>query len=286
MSPKLNKQDRLSNLRDRLSKIKFSGSAGFFTAKEGMNTVRILPGVGSMDAFFVQVGVHVLDESGKKREYCPSEITDGEEECPICEAVNTLYKAGDVASKGMAKQLRKQRSFWMNIIDRSNESTGPLIFTPGVKIFGQVANLINDPDYGDIVDPDNGFDLVIERKGTGMDTEYDVRARRNPSVLGDDENVENWMNNAKDLTPISVSEDPNEDKGLTEGATLWYKPYSRLQDEFNLEFEEVQEEEEDEEIARPPARKPVKPPVHKAAKEVVEEEDEPPVRKARPSSRR
>lgn len=282
MATKLTKQDRLANLRDKLSKIKLSGSAGFFTPKEGLNTIRIMPAVGSMDAFFVQVGVHVLTEDGKKREYCPAEITDGQEPCPICEAVNTLYKAGDAASKAMAKQLRKQRTFWMNIIDRGNESAGPLIFTPGVKIFGQLANLVNDPDYGDVVDPDNGFDLVIDRKGTGMDTEYDVRARRNPSTLGDDESVESWMNSAKDLTPVVLTEDASEDKDVTSSATLWYKPYSRLQDEFDLEFEDESEEAEDE-VEAPPVRKPLE---KVSPRKVVEEEDEPPVRRARPSTRR
>lgn len=284
--------DRLAALRDKLSKtdLKGGGGGGFFSPPDGRSIIRILPEVGTMGFFYQQVGTHVLPGmDNKKQFYCPHYTSEGELGCPICDFVEDLKKAGDKASLALAANLRVKRKFWMNVIDRDRESVGPQIFTPGVMVFGQISSLVSDPDYGDIYDIDKGIDLIIERKGKGLETEYQVKPRRgNSSPLSPDEDVVNeWLSKARDLTPVEVSDDPEQDKELSKGHAVYVLPYDRLQREFeNAEGnDESDEEEEEEQLPRrksttvaAPARRtsvpaaPAKPIVK--SRRVVEEEEE------------
>ncbi len=192
--------DRLRRLMEKVQSIDLGGG-GFWKPPVGRTTIRILPEAGGMDYFFVEVGSHYL---GGKPHKCPKICTDGAEECPICDVNEALFQAGD---KEAAKDFRASRSFWMNIVVRGKEENGPAIFTPGVLIFQNLVSLIADPDYGDITDIEEGFDIKIDREGEGRQTKYQVRAARNPSPLSDDEDdAEEWLEAAKDLQEFVSSQ--------------------------------------------------------------------------------
>lgn len=206
------------------------GGGGFWKPKEGRSLIRILPPVGDMEFFFQEVGRHY-----DQKQYCPAITTEGAEECPICEINEALYQAGE---KEAAAKFRATRAFWMNIIDRSNEDAGPQIYTPGVQVFQSIVAFISDPEYGDITDEEDGFDLKIDRKGQGIETKYTVLPSRMPSALGsDDEQMNEWIEDARDLS-AHVEEQ--------------LKDYDDLIDAAGLEayFDgttQAEEEEEDEE---------------------------------------
>lgn len=249
------KAEKLAALRARVASLDLGGSGGdFWSPKEGKNVVRILPAAGNMEWFFQPVGRHTMTEDGKKTVYCPKFTSEGQLECPVCDLIDKM-KHGDTASKAMADQMRARKSWWMNIIvrDETEDSAKPHIFTPGVKIFDQLLGMVNDPDYGDITDLLEGFDVVIERTGTGMATEYQVRARRTPSALSEDKNkAQEWMEDSKDLTYVELTEDADEDKALRGDGALWLMPYDRIVAEYNLDGEM----DEVEEVAKP-AKKPL-----------------------------
>src|SRR4030042_1749486 len=148
---------KLDKLRQRLSTIDTGMGSGFYGPKEGRNLLRILPPVGEMEFFFQPVGRHYFPPDGKKYSYCPSFTSDGELPCPICELVTELKNSGE---KKLADELRIKRSFWMNVINRDDDSKGPLVYTPGIIVFSELSSLISDPDYGDITDPLNGYDII------------------------------------------------------------------------------------------------------------------------------
>jgi hypothetical protein len=218
-----------------------------------------------MEFFWQPVGKHNFPPDGKKAVYCPNITSEGEMECPVCEIVDGFWKAGDKASKKMAGELKARKSFWMNVIDRSDEEKGPQIFTPGVIIFGSLISIFNDPDYGDFTDVDEGFDISIERTGTGRETEYEVRPKPRKSPLhADSDKIDELLEKAKDLSVVEVSDDPEEDKELSEGHALYLLPYDRIVREFDLDDPEaigtdieddVDEDEEDED--EPPAKKEI-----------------------------
>jgi hypothetical protein len=239
-------QDRLAALRSKMKGMDLGGSSGFWTPKEGRNVIRILPEVGTMQYFFQQVGKHSFPPDGKKYAYCPNFTSEGELECPVCEIVSQMSKSGDKAQKAMANDLRVRRTWWMNVIVRGQESQGPMIFTPGTTIFGSLITLISDPDYGDITDLNEGFDITIVRKGSGLDTEYEVLPKPKPTPLTDDADLsQEWVDKAKDLSYVEVSEDPNEDKELSDGHALYVLPYNRIIKELKLD-EGVSADEEEE----------------------------------------
>lgn len=272
--------DRLAVLREKLAKTDLrSGGGGFFSPPDGRSVIRILPEVGDMGFFYQQVGTHQLPGTDNKKQfYCPAFTSEGELECPICKYVDDLKKAGDKASLALAAALRVKRKFWMNVIDRERESVGPQIFTPGVMVFGQISSLISDPDYGDIYDISKGIDIIIERKGKNLDTEYQVKPRRDSSPLSDDQaTIDEWLGKARDLTPVEVSDDPEEDKELTKGHILYILPYDRLEREFEaVDSDEDDKDEEDERPARKTTSKVVSKPVVSSIKRrpVVEDDDD------------
>lgn len=244
------KQSKLDALRAKLEKTDLGGGGGnYFSPKVGKNTIRILPEVGEMEFFFQTVGRHSFPEN--RYVYCPDFTSEGEYECPVCELVDDLYRAGDGPSKNLASRLRVRKMYWMNVIDRDNEGAGPQVYTPGVTVFGAIVALINDPDYGEIYDIETGVDIVIEREGTGLDTQYQVIPKRHDTPLSDDEElVERWMEDARDLSWAMVSEDPSEDKDLSAGHAIYVQPYDRIVEDFDLdsdlELEDVEDEEDDE----------------------------------------
>ena len=227
------------------------GSRTFWSPREGRSVVRILPPVGDMQFFFKEVGRHYI---GGKSYVCPLISTDGQNDCPACEVNEELYQAGE---KEAAAKFRAQRKFYMNVIVRGEESAGPRVFTPGITIFGAIVALISDPDYGDITDIDGGTDVVINRKGTGLETEYQVMARRNASVLGTDEQVEEWLKSAEDLEAFVMGKLLSyEDMANATGAAA-YLDMGREEEEFEdeEEFEEEEAFEEEEEPASSIIRK-------------------------------
>lgn len=253
---KKSKQERLDALRDRLAKQDVGGGGDFMVLQEGRNQVRILPEIGGMDdgAFYQPVGRHYFPDG--RRVYCPKFTSDGELECPVCEFVTDLYRLGDKASKKMAGQLRVSKRFWMNIIDRSDESRGPRVLDAGVTIFSAIVSVIGDPEYGDITDVDDGTDIRINRKGQGMKTEYDTMPSRHDSPLSDDNDlVDQWLDEAKDLAYIELSDDPDEDRELSEGHFVHVMPYNRIAEEYDLDAIIDYDEDDDEEGPAPKATK-------------------------------
>lgn len=212
------KADSYKRLLDKIGKMDLDrGGMSFWKPDPGRSTVRVLPPMGKMEFFFKEVGVHHLDSG---RFYCPAVCTDGQEKCPICEVSHALYEAGE---KELAGTYRVSRSFWMNVIVRGEEGSGPRIFTPGVTIFSTMASYIADPEYGDITDWEKGFDIKIDREGTGLKTEYQVRASREPSPLGTEEQVAEWLENAVDVDTYITGKIKSYDKLIDEsGISVYY----------------------------------------------------------------
>jgi len=273
----LSREERLALLKKKLDTVDLGGNKGFWNPKQGRNVIRILPAVKEMEYFFQEVGKHNMSPDGKKRVYCPNFTSGGLLPCPVCEIIADLKTSGDKASVEMAKSLGNRRMFWMNIIDRENPAAGPLIYTPGVLVFGDLSAYVHDPDYGDIYDPEDGIDMVITREGSGMQTEYNVKARKNSSPLSEDQvEMERWLDAALDLSYMEVSDDPEDDKVLAKGHAIYLLPYSRIVKEYNLdgiaaEDLGVDDDDEEEEVVAPkksPAKK------HAQVTDEIDVEDE------------
>lgn len=233
---------RLAKLRAKMASVDTGGSRGFWSPSAGDSIIRILPEVGAMEFFFQEVGSHYIPGDRNISIYCPKFTTGGTHDCPVCDLVNELWK-GNEDDKELAKKLRHDRKFWMNVVVRDkddvggNTANGPLIFTPGVTIYNAILALINNPTVGDITDIDYGIDLLINKKGEKLNTEYQVFNR--PSRVDiplhtDAAKLDEILNKAQDLSWVMLSEDKDEDKDLGAGKVVRLLPYNRMLDEYGI----------------------------------------------------
>jgi len=237
----------IDKVKQRLDEMGLDDTS-FFKPKEGRNTIRVLPGVGEMDDYFwTVVGKHYIP-GAQHATTCP--LITADNPCPICEYVSSLYRSTDSDEKDVAKRIRAQRQYWINVINRDKENLGPLIYPAPKTVFAAIASLVRDPDYGAVYDVDVGTDVVITRTGTGIETRYQVQAKRKESPLSDDDDqVAKWLDATIDLTPIELSDDPEEDDYYTrdeEGnlyGIVYIKPYDRLKTEFDAMLTGSDEEE-------------------------------------------
>jgi len=251
------RKSRLARIRQRLSQANLGGGS-FWKAKPGDNPIRILEGVGEMGLFWINVGLHYLSQR-EAPHICPL-FTLGER-CPICEMVADLYTAGDDESKKIASRIRMVKRFYMNIIDRNSPDSGPQIFAAPKTVMDFLSVLITDPDYNDwekdefVFDTMNGRDVIIKRTGTGMtDTSYIVLAGAKQLPLHvDAKRAQQWLDQAMDLTPVELTDDPSEDAQLTHDdqghmiAPVAIETFDRLQKVIDgVSFEDAGETEEQE----------------------------------------
>lgn len=241
MAKNKDRASRMERIKAKLASNPIGGEGGFdyIKLKEGRNKLRIIPGVGDMEDFFWQQASRHYIPDTKQSFFCPDFTID--EPCPICEFRQEMYNAGDNASKELAQSLKATRRYWMNVIDRNAKDKGPQIFTPGIKIAGPIIGFLTDPEYGDLIfDEEKGLDIVVKRSGTGRyDTTYDVVPTRTITPLSDDEDqIDEWIEAAIDLTPVLLTEDPTQDRSLKrddEGnlvAAITVMPYARIKAEF------------------------------------------------------
>ena len=98
-----------------------------------------------------------------------------------------MQRTGNRTDRDAAYDLFPKLRVFANVLNRATPDTGPVILAFGKTIYDALMALRLDEDSGgDFTHPDTGFDITIERKGTGkMDTEYTVRPARRSTALTD-----------------------------------------------------------------------------------------------------
>ena len=117
-------------------------------------------------------------------------------------------RLGNPADRELAYDTSAKFRVYCNVINRKEPEKGPQILPIGKMIYEQLLTIRKDEDAGgNYSDPLNGFDIIIERKGTGKnDTEYAVHGSRKQSPLHTDAaQVEEWINTQADLARFARS---------------------------------------------------------------------------------
>lgn len=203
----------LEKLKKRLEDLNKAGSGSsggmdWLKLKDGRNVVRILPGKDGEDfasEAYLHYGVGKTDkDKNGTTVICPTTLDEGAR-CPICELTKEIRKLkkkdGDQYDK-QAREMGRKKRVYFNAIDRGDdlnayekgedgkwkkgdEHSSPIkVLATGIGVYKDVIKNILDPEIGDITDADNGIDVIIEKSGTGMKTEYDVRMARSNSPIG------------------------------------------------------------------------------------------------------
>jgi len=280
------------------------GGVKFWKTKEGRSKFRlIVDWPGNNGVYFRDVATHYKVGPEKKSITCTKMTStlakQSGKECYLCDKVLELMSSEDESAQAAGKELRATTRYLMNIFVRNTGTEGG-----GLKI-GQFPRTVheaiyefvfNPEDHGEITDLIEGNDIIVERKGSGLDTKYKVSLAKIASPLSTNEReIKQVLEQAVDLnrfinftdeetmraafggddeeeevakerkrTPVAVDDD--EDETPAEGAS-----------------------EDDDEEPTPPVKKKKKPapaPVDDDDDEASEDsddedEDDPPVKKAK-----
>jgi hypothetical protein len=184
------------------------GSGSFMKLVVGKNQFRVLPPPLGKKSPFVVIWTHFIDAKGGERLAFVCPRLEVKKPCPICTTAERLKSNGNPADFEKAKGMFARRQVHCNVINRSEPERGPVIlrFSKGVHE-DLVALRKNEDVGGDFTHPEHGFDIIIERKGTGKnDTKYKVYRHKNETPLG---NME-WLEMQHDLEKLRVILTPDQ----------------------------------------------------------------------------
>lgn len=184
----------LDKMRQKLDALSTKGGDKknfFWKPQDGEQTLRIAPDPDGdpFKEFWFHYGV--ADEPGF---LCPKK--NHGDDCPVCDFVSKLYATKDEEDRKMANQLRAKQRFFSPVVVRSEENEGVRLWGYSKTVYENLLNLVLNPDYGDITDPENGTDLVINygKKAGQMFPSTDVQPRRRSSALAEDSSkAREWM---------------------------------------------------------------------------------------------
>lgn len=154
-----------------------SSGGGFIFPKNGVTRLRILsPGPDK------EIGMEIIRFYFKGHSvYSPATF---DEPCPIMEKYQELKNSKDEDDKKLAKSLVPSRRYVIGALifkdEKGNEldynGKGRGVMIPASVYQDIIEYYLDEDEAGDMTDPDNGYDIKIERSGSGQfDTSYSVR---------------------------------------------------------------------------------------------------------------
>jgi hypothetical protein len=168
--------------------------------KQGQRRIRILPTTDGSSPF-KEVWFHEILVDGKYQKFYDPGKNDNERS-PLNEVYEELMSTGRETDKELAKQYKARKFYIVKVIDRDNEQDGVKFwrFKHNYKQEGILDKII--PIWkakGDITDPDNGRDLILELtkaktpKGAFYTVIQTVMYDDPSPISKDSETMENWV---------------------------------------------------------------------------------------------
>jgi len=131
--------------------------------KSGQRRVRILPTPDGSSPF-KEAWYHEIQVGGQWQKFYDPGKNDNERS-PLNEVYEELMSTGKESDKELAKQYKSRKFYIVKVIDRDHEEDGPKFwrFKHNYKNDGILDKIIPIwRNKGDITDPTNGRDLIIE----------------------------------------------------------------------------------------------------------------------------
>lgn len=226
-------------LQEEQSRLKNTGNTfldSFVKMPEGNGIVvlRLLPPAkkGTFDReknpFFVATRTHRING---RSYHCPKELENGrwrKGKCPVCDYYNHLWtesktKAPDEEKRlqAEARSIKPIERYYYNCIVRKQvnpqtqeveENVGPKIMSVGKTLHEMVIRAIvgsealEEKSLGDVTDFTNGRDFKIiktmRQSGSQSFPNYADSKFLDPSPLGDQDAIQNWMEGLQDLVEL------------------------------------------------------------------------------------
>ena len=195
----------LDAIKNKLNQLQSTTSTAnnFWKPEPGKQVVRIVPYTHNKENPFVELFFHY--NLGQNKTFM-SPMSFGRPD-PVQEFADKLKSTGDKDEWIQGKRLEPKMRTFAPVIVRGQESEGVKFWGFGKTVYQELLSVIADPDYGDITDPVNGRDIMIERQTPAeAGNQYGkttVRVKPNQSKLVEDsEALENLLNNQANITEL------------------------------------------------------------------------------------
>jgi len=161
----------------------YEGDVPWIELKQGDNLVRFLS--DDEGNFYHESGYHYVMQ-GKDKVAVVCNQLNSNEDCYLCDVTKSLYKTKDKADKELAKNIGARPRVFFNILDRE-DGNKLKVLSAGNMIFKELLKYFADEDWGDLTDTVSGHDVVINKNGEGLDTEYTVMPKPKATKVGSEE---------------------------------------------------------------------------------------------------
>jgi hypothetical protein len=153
---------------------------------DGDNVIRLIPPTwDDADHYGLDIYVHYEIGPDKGTYLCLNKMKG--EKCPICEERVRAQKDGD---DEYAKKLEPKKRVLVYAIDRNKEKEGLKVWAMPWMLDRDIVKVSVDKRSGEVMmidHPEEGYDVMFEKHGKGMRTEYiGVSIDRRPSPLSND----------------------------------------------------------------------------------------------------
>tara|TARA_B100000902_G_scaffold358750_1_gene374041 strand:+ start:331 stop:1089 length:759 start_codon:yes stop_codon:yes gene_type:complete len=193
----------LNAIRKRLSQLQTTNNrtSSLWKPQPGKTQIRIVPYNLNKDNPFIELFFHY---NLNNRSYL-SPISFGRPD-PIEEFAQKLRGSGNKEDYQLARKLEAKMRTFAPVVVRGEESQGVKFWGFGKTVYQELLSVIADPDYGDITDPVNGRDVVVEfisaeETGASYPTTK-IRVKPNQTPISDEPEILEKVKDQQDITEI------------------------------------------------------------------------------------
>ena len=193
----------LNAIRKRLSQLQTTNNrtSSLWKPQPGKTQIRIVPYSFNKDNPFIELFFHY---NLNNRSYL-SPISFGRPD-PIEEFAQKLRGSGNKEDYQLARKLEAKMRTFAPVIVRGEEKAGVKFWGFGKTVYQVLLSVIADPDYGDITDPVNGRDVVVEfisaeETGASFPTTK-IRVKPNQTPISDEPEILEKVKEQQDIREI------------------------------------------------------------------------------------
>jgi hypothetical protein len=220
----------LSLIKNRLNSLSNASQKTNYTWKPnpGKQVLRIVPYKFQPDNPFIELKFHY--GINNKTYLSPDSFNRPD---PIVEFSNRMKKTGNKEDWQVGRKMEPKMRTYVPVLVRGEEDQGVRFWGFGKTVYQEILGYIADPDYGDITDPNEGRDIVVEIvSAEDSGTSYPVttiRVKPKESALTDSkETTDKFLNEQKNITELYSELSYAELKNVLES---WLNPSAGGDDE-------------------------------------------------------
>jgi len=210
---------------------------------KGEHVIRLVP-YKFADYPFIELYFHY--DLSKEHLLSPTSFSNPD---PIVEYAEKIKAEGTRESYLLSLKLTPTMRTYVPVIVRGEESQGVRFWGIGKRTYEEILQIMDDPDYGNILDPHTGTDLKVtfvsaQESGTKYGT-ISVQPKRNTSPLADSEElIDKFLNEQKAISDVYKEKTYDE---LKEALLKWLESDTKEEEVAEpSQAEEAKMSEEDE----------------------------------------